>query len=285
MQLFNKILIPVNFSSLSEIAIKKAMDTALQCKSSELHLLSVVDSTATGYFITAETGMVLSLPSFSEFELSLKARMAELEKTIINNSALKVTTAVLTGNRIQLINDYVIKHDIDLVVIATENTSGFTEFIFGSDAQRITTQTICPVLTIQPYTLKRGMQKIILPVEDFYPESKLEYAIEMAQLFDAEIHLVCLSQKINLTVYGTYSIVKSIEEKLEEKKIRYKIKVVEGTNITTEILEYSKTESIDLILVNPGEESKLTGRVIETTGGHIVNHAAVPVLTVKKKSN
>lgn len=285
MQLFNKILIPVNFSILSEIAIKKAIDTALQCKSTELHLLSVADSTATGYFITAETGMVLSLPSFNEYEISLKARMVELENFIIENSGLKVAGTVLAGNRIQIINDYVTGHDIDLIVIATENTTGFREFIFGSDAQRITSQTICPVLTIQPYTLKGSIQKIILPVEDFYPENKLRYAIELAELFNAEIHLLCLSEKSNLAVYDTYIILKRIVEKFEEKQIRYKVMAADGKNITDSILQYSEIESIDLILVNPGEESKLTGRFIETTGGHIVNHASVPVLTIKKKNN
>ncbi|MBK9486040.1 MAG: universal stress protein [Chitinophagaceae bacterium] len=189
---------------------------------------------------------------------------------------------MLPGAMVQVVNGYVSSHNIDLIVMATAKTTGFMEFIFGSDAQRITSRATCPVLTMDAHTLTGSVQKIIFPVEDFYPENKLQYAIELAQLFNAEIHLICLSEKSSSPVYNTYSIITHIVEIFEEKKIRYKAKAAKGKNITQAILQYAEIESIDLILVNPGEESKLTGRFIETTGGSIVNHTSVPVLTIKK---
>lgn len=285
MNLFNKILIPVDFSKLSEIAINKAVQTALQCRSAELHLVCINNLSAMGYFITPETGMALTLPSINEQQDLLKEKMADLERSIKENCSIKLTSTVLTGNMVDVLNDYVAAYSIDLIVIATVNTTGLKEFIFGSEAQRIVSIANCPVLTIQPYTPNDSIQKIILPVEGFYPENKLHYAIELAQLFNAEIHLLCLSEKLNSASYNTHSIIKRLIEKFEEEHIRYKAKAADERNITEAILQYSEVESIDLILVNPGEESKLTGKYMETTGGHIVNHAFVPVLTIKKMNN
>ena len=285
MNLFNKILIPVDFSKLSEIAIAKAVETALQCGSAELHLVCVINLSAMGYFITPETGMALTLPSINEQQDLLKEKMADLERSIKENCSIKLMSTVLTGNMVDVLNDYVAAYSIDLIVIATINTTGLKEFIFGSEAQHIVSKANCPVLTIQPYTAHESMQKIILPVEGFYPENKLHYAIELAQLFNAEIHLLCLTEKANSVEHDSYSIINCIIEKFEEKHIAYKVKKTEEKNITEMILQYSETGSIDLILVNPGEQSKLTGKYIETTGGHLVNHASVPVLTIKKKNN
>lgn len=283
--MFDKIMIPIDFSLLSEIALNKAIDIAVKCNSTEIHLVTVNDSSSVGYLITPETGMALSLPSINDQEILLRKKIIELGNSISKNYRIKVAGEVLPGAIVQVINSYVSSHNIDLIVMATAKTTGFMEFIFGSDAQRITSRATCPVLTMEAHTLTGSVQKIIFPVEDFYPENKLQYAVELAQLFNAEIHLLCLSEKSNSPVYNTHSIITHIVEIFEEKKIRYKAKAAKGKNITDAILQYSEMEAIDLILVNPGEESKLTGRFIETTGGHIVNHASVPVLTIKKKEN
>lgn len=283
MQLFDKIMVPVDFSLLSEIALNRAIGIAVKCNSTEIHLVTVNDLSAVGYLMTPETGLALSFPSINDQEILLREKIIELGNSISKNYKIKVAGEVLPGDIVQVINDYVSSHNINLVVMATAKTTGFLEFIFGSNAQRITSRVGCPVLTMEVHTLAGSVQKIIFPVEDFYPENKLQYAIELAQLFNAEIHLLCLSEKSSSPVYNTHSIITNIVEIFEEKKIRYKAKAAEGKNITEAILQYAEIESIDLILVNPGEESKLTGRFIETTGGSIVNHASVPVLTIKKK--
>lgn len=283
--MFDKIMIPVDFSLLSEIALNKAISIAIKCNSTEIHLVTVNDSSAVGYLMTPETGMALSLQSNNDQEMLLREKIIELGNSISKNYKIKIAGEVLPGAMVQVVNGYVSSHNIDLIVMATAKTTGFMEFIFGSDAQRITSRATCPVLTMDAHTLTGSVQKIIFPVEDFYPENKLQYAIELAQLFNAEIHLICLSEKSSSPVYNTYSIITHIVEIFEEKKIRYKAKAAKGKNITEAILQYAEIESIDLILVNPGEESKLTGRFIETTGGSIVNHTSVPVLTIKKKEN
>lgn len=284
MKLFTKILVPVDFSSTSLIGMERALQTALQCKSQEIHLVSVVDINTTGYFVTADTCLPIDFQVFTD---QLKLATANLEKwksefQLPDNTQL--VTTVLEGNFSDLIPSYVEENAIDLVIMGTAGTGGIQEFIFGSHAQEIASHSPCPVLTLQPHTRQDAIRKIIIPVENFYPANKLNYATALAGLFQAEIHLVCLRMRWDKTDRITQTILQQIKQALTKAEISYRIYVSDGQNITDAILRYAEKEMIDLILVNPGAESKLTGKFIQTTGGQIINHTQVPVLTIQKKT-
>ncbi len=283
MKLFKKILAPVDFSAISKAGIQRAIDTAVQCNSDEIHLLSVVDLNTIGYLVTPETGMAIDYQTLSTSLQEAKMRMLEIEGSLPEgHDNITFICKVEEGELTSVINDYILKNEIDLLIMGTAGTQGIREFIFGSNAQRLASEIPCPVLTLQPYGQFEGINKMIVPVEDFYPENKLQYAITLAGLFHAEIHLVCLQEKLQSKEYNTFSILVKIKELLSRENIPFKTLASGGKNITDAILRYAEKESIDLILVNPGEESKLTGKYIESTGGQIVNHAQVPVLTIKK---
>lgn len=284
MKRFNKILVPVDFSALSTLGIQKAMNTAVQCNCHEIHLLSVVDINTVGYFVTAETCLPVDCQLFQNELKTAEEKMEEIKKKFDPPKGISMVYTITDGNLISVIKSYVEAHNIDLVVMATSGTGGIQEFIFGSNAQHIAATIPCPLLSLQPYEDPGTIQKIIVPVETFYPENKLHYALIFAKLFAAEIHLVCLRYKLEEPNKQTTDILRKITAELDTEKISYKIFASEGKNITDVILRYAEKERVDLILVNPGKESKLTGKFIETTGGQIINHAHVPVLTVKKTS-
>lgn len=282
MKLFTKILVPLDFSSTSLIGMQRALQTAMQCKSQEIHLISVVDINTTGYFVTADTCLPIDYQVFTD---QLKLASANLEKWKSDcqiPERTRLISNVLEGSFSELIPSYVKEHDIDLIVMGTAGTGGIQEFIFGSHAQEIASQSPCPVLTLQPHSRQDTIRKIIVPVENFYPANKLNYAAALAGLFTAEIHLVCLRKKWDKTDHITQSILQKIKKELTVAEISCRIFVSDGRNITDAILRYAEKEMIDLILVNPGAESKLTGKFIETTGGQIIHHTRIPVLTIQK---
>lgn len=284
MKLFDKILVPVDFSALSTLGIQRAMNTAAKCNCHEIHLVSVVDINTVGYFVTAETCLPMDYQLFQNELKVAEEKMDEIKKTFQPQEGISMIYKVTDGNLVSVISNYVEEHAIDLIVMGTSGTGGIQEFIFGSNAQHIAATIPCPLLTLQPYDDPGTIQKIIVPVETFYPQNKLHYALIFAKLFSAEIHLVCLQQKLEESEKQTADILQQITAQLITEQISYKVFASVGKNITDVILRYAEKERVDLILVNPGKESKLTGKFIETTGGQIINHAHVPVLTVKKTS-
>jgi len=50
--------------------------------------------------------------------------------------------------------DYAIKHDIDLIVMATHGRTGLAHVLLGSVAEKVVRKAPCPVLTIKHPSLK-----------------------------------------------------------------------------------------------------------------------------------
>lgn len=283
MTIFSKILIPVEYSIIDIKIIDNAIKTAIKCNCNEIDLLCVIDPNAVGFFATPESGLSIGFPMLVQFENSVKEKMNTLHGQIKEKYNITVSSSVSVGTLLHTIEEYVEENEINLIIMNAEYKTGVGEFMFGSKAQRISSKITCPVLTIQPSAQIGEINKIVLPIENFYPQNKMQYVLHLAKLFKAEIHLLILRNTLQSAFRQNDSILSQVTADLNIEEIRNITIVLNSENITDAILEYAEKEGVDLILVNPGDESKLTGRFIETTGGNIVNHTPVPVLTIKKR--
>ena len=59
---------------------------------------------------------------------------------------------VKTGNIFETINEVSHEYKAELVVMGTHGVSGFREFIAGSNAFRVVSDSLCPVLSVQQQT-------------------------------------------------------------------------------------------------------------------------------------
>lgn len=141
-----------------------------------------------------------------------------------------------------------------------------------------------------------GFKKILFPVDLSEVSPKLVPSVrEMGAKFDAEIHLLFVARILQhfTSIYVPHpsvnkfeaEMVKGAEKKLQEfieeyfEDVPCKAKVVVG-DAAEEILDYARSESIDLIVMGThgrkGLEHVLFGSVAE----RVVKSSPVPVLTV-----
>ena len=285
MKLFSKILVPIDFSTISNVALERAIETAVLCNSKELHLISVVDINTIGYLVAVEPGVMINYGGVDDHIKTAESKMLAIKENILQQYKVNIKYKITVGNLITAIIEYTEAEKIDLIVMATSGSDGINEFIFGSNSQHVAEKVNCPILTVNTNSSRELYKKIILPIENFYPKNKLAFAKAIAQIFKSEIHLVCLKDELNNTDKTTEHIIYTIVEELNLENIPHQLFIAGGKNITDAILRYAEKASIDLILVNPGEESTLTGRIIDALGGQIINHAQTPVLTIKKENN
>lgn len=285
MSLFNKILVPVDFSTISIVALDRAIETAVLCNSNELHLISVVDINTIGYLVAVEPGVMINYGSVDDHIKNAETKMLVIKENILKKHQVNIKYKITVGNLFTAINEYTETEKIDLIVMATSGSDGIKEFIFGSNSQYVAEKVNCPILTVKSNNASDLYKKIILPIENFYPKNKLAFAKAIAKIFKSEIHLVCLKNELNNADKTTEHLIYTIVEELNLESIPHQLFIAGGKNITDAILRYAEKASIDLILVNPGEESTLTGKIIDALGGQIINHAQTPVLTIKKENN
>jgi universal stress protein A len=139
-----KILVPVDFSSLSKKAYKYALRLAQQFKT-EITLLNVIEPAVPPAF----EGLPIAPPYREEGSPGAERNL----KTLINSARIpgvpKVNSLFRRGLASHEIVEAAKDLDVDLIVIATHGYTGWKHFCIGSTAERVVRAAPCPVLVVR----------------------------------------------------------------------------------------------------------------------------------------
>lgn len=262
--LFKNILIPVDFSVNTEVAVKQAVELA-STSGSLIHLLHVIKPQTIRGMITATNQPVSPLSknycankAFNELQEWRHA----IEESISN---CEVSTYVVEGTVHGKIQNVAKEIKPQLLIIGKNNNHKFFSLFNSVCPNGLAKTTGCPVLTIMRRTVNAKIKIIVVPVGSFIPNRKIELVIEFARSYRAAVHLVTIPSKIGVeekngnSFLETYRILKaSLTSPIEHH-------ILKGGNLPKVILEYAEYVGADLIFVNPGTESKISN----FTGKHI----------------
>jgi universal stress protein A len=139
---FRRILVPVDFSEHSQVALEHACDLA-ETLGAELHLLHVNEPWPPATSVTSE-----AYPMFHEFvvEENVRAEKELAELKVPNHGTRPLLRVTRIGHVEHEILKYIDESGIDLVVIGTHGRTGIAHWIMGSVAERIVRFASCPVL-------------------------------------------------------------------------------------------------------------------------------------------
>lgn len=173
--------------------------------------------------------------------------------------------------------------DAAMMVVGTHGSSGFEEMWIGSNANRIVSQSPCPVITIRPgLNINRDLTRIVLPIDStLETRQKLPFTTLMAKLFDAEVHVVLTFTTKVATVrrqieeYAQQSI-----KYLHENKVKYKVEYLEVKNMVDDLLTYAKGVDANLISIMTEMEKSTWNLWLGSYAQQLVNHSPIPVLTI-----
>jgi len=123
-----------------------------------------------------------------------------------------------------------------------------------------------------------------------------EYAIDLAGKYNANISIVtCISIQIPTDPYfGTAYIettrllkedalksAQSLEPKLKELKMQYKIDVLEVVSITDTLTSYAESQNVDLIVMGSRGLGGFKRLLLGSVASGVSQHSKCPVLIVK----
>lgn len=143
---WKKILCPVDFSEVSNRALRLAASLAQDC-GADLLLVHVVEP------IVAPADFTFGPMTSGEVEDRLversSAAVTELVKTL-NLPPEKVSTRVERGRASSEIVRVALEEKADLLVMGTHGYTGMAHVLLGSTAERVIRKAPCPVLTLRP---------------------------------------------------------------------------------------------------------------------------------------
>jgi len=193
-----------------------------------------------------------------------------------------------------VLSSIIAQENIDLVVTATHGRDGLKKLVLGSSAERIFRGARCPVLTVGPKAVVRGMPfenpKTILFATDFSPASlhALPCALSIAEENQARLvlmHVVTMVpyQHREAAIQNEMARLKAMLT--EEETACCRPEYVVNFQFPAEgILDAASNHHADMIVmgVRHGETPRLASHLPWTTAYDVVCGASCPVLTVRE---
>lgn len=275
------ILVPIDFSEQSSIALEHAFNLARKAKSA-IYMIHVLK-------VTKNWLGIFSKDEQLDIKLKIEQKLLALAEPFQNGERVELTAFVKDGKLLETITETAKEIDAHLIVVGTHPTANFKQKIIGHNAYRLVKESSCPVITIKGKSLSSDCSDIILPL-DLTKETreKVNHAIFFAKLFNARVHIVSvittsndeLLKKLNAQMQQVVKFMRSNDVDCSWNVIRSESG---AEQISAKLLDYAASKNADLIIIMIQQEMEITEYFIGSTASEIIATSEIPILSVLPK--
>ncbi|CAN5558153.1 hypothetical protein BH10BAC1_BH10BAC1_07840 [soil metagenome] len=276
----NKILVPIDFSEQSLIALEQSYNIAREYDA-EITLLHVIE----------EVGMFtkfFSHEQHDELKINVQKELDKLAANVSKKAKIVVNTLVGKGSIYEKIAEVAELINATMIVMGTNGDDGKKKRFIGSNALRVARESSVPVITIKGKHHRKGCKNIVLPL-DLSKETreKVTKAIELSRLFGgATIRVVSILFTTDEFVVNRLTRqLGQVKTFLEKEKIECTAEIIKGIRgeetLAENILEYAAKVEGDLIMIMTQQEVDFTQYFIGSSAQEIINHSKIPVLSIR----
>ena len=277
--IIKKILVPVDFSEISELAIDTAAAIAQRCLC-DLTFLYVIQHN--DYYFSVLPESVHLIPPVEEIKEKVHKKLEAIQIRVQHAFKRRAELVVLTGNIESEIRAYATSENVDLIVMGTHGVSGYKEVFIGSNAQRVVTLSDIPVLTVTRSNIT-GFENILMPFDhSLYSRQKVNIASVVAAIYNSHVHILGILDSEDKEDLRKMKIkLQNVEGIIAGKELKFTTTIKVASNMAKTALAYAAENNCDLMVINTGHESEITGVFLGAFAQQIVNHSPIPVLSIK----
>jgi len=254
-----KILIPIDFSDVTEHAIMYTLDWVKKWEA-QVTLIHVV------YFPIPEHeipnyGMYTPAASTQAVQDEIEQGARDNMQSLVNKLRKYVATAsihatiageVRIGDPITEIDEKVTSDPPDLLVIGIKQRNFLDRILWGSSAPQLINQIQIPILAIPEDTTYKGVRRILFASD--FDESDPAIFLQMHRFFQEEdpnifcVHVADNQQNVILNQKTAY-MENMLREHLKNIKANVQYDVMVAKDLTQALEEYTQTHQIDWVVV------------------------------------
>jgi nucleotide-binding universal stress UspA family protein len=287
-----KVLVPVDFSPPSTVAVNHAVELARRFRA-KLAMLHVIEPA---------TALMYTFPT--ESEAAEKKRVQRAERMLAamlspeDQDDLDVETAVPVGDIESEIASAVRNQHADIVVMGTHGRGLIGRWIIGSVAQAMLRKLEVPILTVCHSTRPLSFKRVLFAT-DFSGASAegLEFAVNLAATLNAELMVAHILDTRPLVSYETPEMAavfdaeqqrfmkeaetafKQLESDARNRKVKLETVLAEGIPADA-IVRIADENRVDFIVLAVTRKSRMDRILLGTTAEKVIRDAHVPVLSV-----
>ncbi|MHC1708525.1 MAG: universal stress protein [Bacteroidales bacterium] len=271
------IIVPIDFSEGSANALEHAISIARK-GGIDLRLIWVrKPEDMTPVFSDGKTDIVAAA------ENELKKLIDKYQPTLPESV---FDFAIRTGKVYKEVVNEAVESNAFLIVTGTHGVSGFEERWMGSNANKIVSDSPCPVITIRGgVPISRDLNCIVLPM-DSTPETrqKVPLTTVIAKMFNAEVHVfIMYSTRVAAVRRTIDSYAEQTIKYLLENKIKYKLETIEVKNPVTDLIDYAHKVDANLISIMTEMEKSAMNWWLGSYAQQLTNTSPYPVLVSHPK--
>ena len=252
----NLLIVPVDFTSVSLNAINHAY-TLAKTMDSAIHLFHVVGKKS----------------ELEEGNLRMDAFMSQ---AIEDHPGVKFESTVRKGSIFEDIGSLAEELGAKMIIMGTHGMKGM-QFIMGSNALRIVSSSITPIIIVQERPIrKEGYDDIIVPL-DLHKETKqkLFLVVKMAKYFHSRVHLISPFEKDEYLANTLKRNMAYASQLLEESGVQYTVHIPDGDDDFGDLLmRYAASKDADLISIMNLKDNSLAGLLGGSYTQRIITNAA-----------
>lgn len=256
----NSILVPVDFSMNTSIAISKALSLCQEGnKDATIHLYHVQRLRVTGtphmlssVFAGYTRRQVNSdIRSSSERLEQLKAAIAKQRKDI------RVVCWVSFGEPVQ---ESIIKKarqlSADLIIIGKTSHHSILPFLNTVVPSKLAAITGVPVLTAKPGSLHQDIKTVVIPIGPDFPGSKLEMLEALKNRSHPSVKLVIFGHNDHASTASKQLLFDTFRAFKRRYPNNVNYEMIDGRNRAKALLKYCHKVGADVLIVYPGAETR-----------------------------
>ena len=272
------ILVPVDFSEASEIAIECAIELA-KVFNSEIVLLNIFEN------VPVDEASRKQLQSQFIYRDILKRLEKEAER-ITKNEKVNTGFLIKEGNIFDHIGKSATEVAANLMVMGTHGIKG-VQHITGSYAAKVIMNTPVPAIIVQKKSKYHAIKDIVVYVDLAKDSKALEnWAIHYSKIFGANIHIVISEEMKKMVQMNSDFTLDQTEKLFKENNVNYTIKSFssEHGDFFKNLLQHAVSTNSGLIMI---EQKKDIDQYIigKDEQAIIANANQIPVFCVNPATN
>lgn len=272
----NKILVPIDFSEQSLIALSQSYNLAKEIRA-EVILLYVIEE--------VNPMVKMFIKGLDEIRGAVESNLKNLAEEKSKETGLEISSIVAEGKIYAKIIEVATLIKATFIVMGTKGAEN-SKFI-GSNALKVVKTAPCPVISIKGKKHKKGCDRILLPLDLTKETSdKVNKAIAVAKVFKAEIYAV------SILLTGKEDVVNKLKDQLilvkqyiEKKQVKCTAELVKilktEDKLSNAVIEYGQKIEADLIMIMTQQETDIKAFFIGSNAREVINNSDIPVLSIQ----
>lgn len=275
--LFNNILVPVDFSPATPYIVNKAVEIA-RAYSSNIHLLHVSPESWSPAVTTSVDDLIQELKHSAGDDMQAQMIALADHISILSEQEVGVSYSLKRGTWDEQVIETANHNKCDLVLIGRQEGFGSGHKLLF-DPDRLATLTDLPVITI-PYGRRlTHIYSVLIPVTDFLPLRKLMYGTYIATKNQASVKLLGVEtprskDKVMHFLKASYELIH------DTSRVCVSLAMSNRANVAAALNALAAEEAADLILVNPRVQTEMPKHAFHRHHPTLEATASSPVLVI-----